>query len=150
MGEHGGTHLGKVKLTLTEQEQFIKSSFRLDSPFHFNVNGWTVDQIPPNKLIDVPAVLIDVEKSVNELERPYEFMLNVDHIVAYEKSHGIIPLGSVVLIHTGWSKYWPNKVKYLGWDNSTSEGILNFPGEIFYHFHCLLYLLNPCNYFQFL
>lgn len=107
-------------------------SLHLDAPFHFNINGWTVDQIPPNYLIDVPAVLIDVEKYANELQKPQDFVLKVQHIVEYEKSHGIIALGSVVLIHTGWSKFWPNKIKYLGWDNSTAEeGILNFPGHLF-------------------
>jgi len=109
MGEHGGTHL--------------------DAPYHFDVTGWTVDQIPANNLIDVPAVLIDVEKKVNELKRPHEFLLDVNHIEAHEQSHGFIPSGSVVLINTGWSKFWPNKIEYLGWDNSTSsEGILSFPG----------------------
>lgn len=108
MGEHGGTHL--------------------DAPIHFNVNGWTVDQIPATRLIDVPAVLIDVETDVNGLEKTHEFVFDVNHVVAFEKAHGTIPFGSVVLIHTGWSKYWPDKGDYLGWDNSTET--LNFPGEI--------------------
>ncbi|KAJ6635474.1 Isatin hydrolase [Pseudolycoriella hygida] len=106
MGEHGGTHL--------------------DAPVHFNANGWTVDQIPLANLVDVPAVVIDVENYVNELEEPQGFAFEVAHVEAYEKSHGIIPLGSVVLVHTGWSKFWPNKVEYLGWDNITET--LNFPG----------------------
>lgn len=111
MAEHGGTHL--------------------DAPFHFNVNhGWTVDQIPSTSLIDVPAVLIDVENDVNALQNSHEFVFDVNHIAAYEKSHGTIPVGSVVLVHTGWSKYWPNKFEYLGWDNSTENGeTLNFPGD---------------------
>lgn len=110
MGEHGGTHL--------------------DAPIHFNVNGYSVDQIPPSVLIDVSAVLIDVENDVNALEKPHEFVFDVKHIEAYEKTHGTIPFGSVILIHTGWSKYWPNKVEYLGWDNSTGNGgTLNFPGD---------------------
>lgn len=106
MGEHGGTHL--------------------DAPIHFNVNGWTVDQIPLTNLIDVPAVLIDVEDEVNAMELSHDFVFDVNHIENFEKSHGIIPSGSAVLVHTGWSKYWPNKVNYLGWNNYTET--LNFPG----------------------
>lgn len=110
MGEHGGTHL--------------------DAPIHFNVNGWTVDQIPLEHLVDVPAVVIDVESDVNALEKPHEFVFDVNHIEAYEKSHGQVSNGTVILIHTGWSKFWPNKMKYLGWDNSTENGpTLNYPGE---------------------
>lgn len=110
MGEHGGTHL--------------------DSPFHFNADGWTVDKIPADNLIDVPAALIDVSKAVNDLERPHDFVLDVKHIIKHEsESNRIIPFGGVLLIYTGWSKFWPNKVKYLGWDNSTNtDGVLNFPG----------------------
>lgn len=113
MAEHGGTHL--------------------DAPFHFDtVNGWTVDKIPSENLIDVQAVLIDVEKNVNELEKPHEFQLEVSHIVNHEKSHGTIPLRSVVLINFGWSKYWPDKIKYLG--STENEESVNFPGNFFYHF----------------
>ncbi|XP_037041195.1 isatin hydrolase-like isoform X2 [Bradysia coprophila] len=108
MGEHGGTHL--------------------DAPIHFNRNGWTLDQIPLANLIDVPAVLIDVENDVNALVRPHEFVFGLSHIEAHEKSHGTIRSGSVVLVHTGWSKFWPDKIKYLGWDNATES--LNFPVEM--------------------
>ncbi len=110
MADHGGTHL--------------------DAPFHFNPNGWTVDKIPENCLIDVPAFLIDVSKAVKESIRPCDFRLEVNDIIKSEiESNRIIPFGGVLLIYTGWSNYWPNKVKYLGWDNSsTAEGILNFPG----------------------
>lgn len=110
MGEHGGTHL--------------------DAPYHFNPHGWTVDKIPASSLIDVPAFLIDVSKAVNDLARPSNFRLEVNDIIQHEiESNRIIPFGGVLLIYTGWSKHWPNKVKYLGWENSTTaEGILNFPG----------------------
>lgn len=122
MGEHGGTHL--------------------DAPLHFNVHGWTLDQIPPMNLIDVPAVLIDVEENVNELERSHEFVLDVKHIVTYEAAHGIIPSGSVVLIHFGWGKFWPNKIKYLGWENSTAkEETLNFPGNFVTSAYTLLLII---------
>lgn len=126
MGEHGGTHV--------------------DAPFHFNANGWTVDQIPPTNLIDVPAVIIDVSKSVNELERPHEFVLEVNHIETHEKSHETIPIGSVILINFGWSKFWPNKIKYLGWDNSTENGYtLNFPGDFFIVFSTFMNKLTLDN-----
>lgn len=114
MGEHGGTHV--------------------DAPTHFNPDGWTLDEIPPTYLIDVPATVIDVEHHVFSSASPDQFLLQVEHIIQHESVHGEIPFKSVVLLHTGWSKYWPDKVKYLGLDNSTSitEGTgiphLSFPG----------------------
>ncbi|KAJ6648477.1 hypothetical protein Bhyg_03707, partial [Pseudolycoriella hygida] len=108
--EHGGTHI--------------------DAPFHFNPAGWTLDKIPDSNLINVPAFLVDVSKAVNDSERPSEFQVEIKHIIQQEiESNRILPFGGVLLIYTGWSKYWPNKEKYLGWDNSTStEPVLNFPG----------------------
>ena len=119
MAEHGGTHL--------------------DAPFHFNAAGWTVDQIPQDRLIDVPATLIDVSKEVNDLAKPSEFLLEVKHIIEHETAFKPVPNGGVVLVYTGWSKFWPDKVKYLGWDNSTDvNGVLNSPGSSemnFFVFH---------------
>ncbi|KAJ6648217.1 Kynurenine formamidase [Pseudolycoriella hygida] len=110
MAEHGGTHL--------------------DAPFHFNDKGWTVDQIPQDSLIDVPTTLIDVSSAVKQSRRPSDFTLDVHHVIQHEiESNQVIPFGGVLLIYTGWSKYWPDKIKYLGWDNSTDvKGTLNFPG----------------------
>ncbi|OXA58660.1 Kynurenine formamidase [Folsomia candida] len=94
MGEHGGTHV--------------------DAPFHFFKQGWTLEQIPSSHLIDVPTAVIDVESVVASSDAPNEFALDVSHLIQHEKEKGEIPPGSVVLVHTGWSKYWPDKIRYLG------------------------------------
>lgn len=90
-----------------------------------------MDKIPESSLIDVPAFLVDVSKEVNDSPRPSEFRVDVKHIIQREvKLNRIVPFGGVLLIHTGWSKFWPNKEKYLGWDNATSaEPVLSFPGK---------------------
>lgn len=39
-----------------------------------------------------------------------------------------------MLVHTGWSKYWPDKIRYLGWNNetqTTDKPHTNFPGEFY-------------------
>ena len=111
MGEHGGTHL--------------------DAPYHFYKEGWTVDQIPPDRLINVPAIVIDVESEVEKLENPGDFKLTVEHLVKVETPSNTIPFGGVVLVHTGWSKFWPDRNKYLGIQNGTGgDLVLRFPGEI--------------------
>ncbi|ODM90989.1 Kynurenine formamidase [Orchesella cincta] len=110
MAEHGGTHV--------------------DAPIHFNENGWTLDEIPDSHMIDVRAAIIDVQEDVFSSPSPDAFTLQVQHILKHESQHGKIPSKSVVLVHTGWSRFWPDKQTYLGWTNSTnsSKPILNFPG----------------------
>lgn len=113
MGEHGGTHL--------------------DAPYHFNKNGWTVDQIPSHHLINVPAVVINVERELEKLGNGSgSFLLTVEHLINFEKALSPIPSGGVVLIYTGWSKYWPNRNIYLGIKNGTTDDslTLNFPGML--------------------
>ena len=112
MGEHGGTHL--------------------DAPYHFYKEGWTVDQIPPDHLINVPAIVIDVEPEVKRMENNAgDFKLTVEHLVRAETPTNSIPFGGVVLAHTGWSKFWPDRNKYLGIENGTDgKLVLRFPGKI--------------------
>jgi len=108
-GEHGGTHI--------------------DAPYHFYKDGWTVDQIPPDHLIDVPVTVVDVEDAVNSSLPPGSFSLQTTHLIEHEKRNKAIPSGGVVLVHTGWSKFWPDKIRYLGWSNeSTDVSSTNFPG----------------------
>lgn len=104
MGEHGGTHI--------------------DAPFHFNENGWRMGEIPLNRLADIAAVVIDVEKDVFSLEDPRLFQLQVNHILEHERKYGKIPLEAVILVHTGWGRYWPDKEKFMGLENGT----MHFPG----------------------
>lgn len=104
--EHGGTHI--------------------DAPIHFAEGRQTVDQIPLSRLIG-PAVKIDVSAKVNA-DRDYR--IAVDDIEAWESQNGRIAEGSIVLLYTGFSKYWPDRAQYLGTEKRGPEGVaeLHFPG----------------------
>lgn len=105
--EHGGTHI--------------------DAPIHFAKNGQTVDQIPLEKLIG-SAVKIDV--SPKAIDNP-DYLVEIDDFLLWEKTQGVaIPDGSIVLLQTGFSKYYPDKIKYLGTDARGEAAIkeLHFPG----------------------
>jgi kynurenine formamidase len=84
MGEHTGTHF--------------------DAPIHWitgkDLPANACDTIPPSRFIG-PACVIDVTPEVNA--NP-DFLLMPDDVFAWEKTHGRIPAGSWVLLHTGWSK----------------------------------------------
>lgn len=105
--EHGGTHI--------------------DAPIHFAKNGLTVDQIPLNKLMG-DAIKIDV--SSKALANP-DYLISVEDLLEWEKKEGLqIPEGSIVLLETGYSKFYPDAEKYLGTKNRGAEAIkeLHFPG----------------------
>ncbi len=104
--EHGGTHI--------------------DAPVHFAEGRETVDQIPLSRLIG-QTVKIDVSAKVSA-DRDYR--IRVDDLVAWESQHGRIPENSIVLLETGFAKFWPNRAQYLGTEKRGPEGVaeLHFPG----------------------
>ena len=104
--EHGGTHI--------------------DAPIHFSENRHTVDQIPVAQLVGPGIVIRITEKAATD--RNYQ--LTVTDILDWEKAHGTIPADSIVLVDTGSSKFWPDKIQYMGTDKTGEEGVksLRFPG----------------------
>lgn len=104
--EHGGTHI--------------------DAPIHFAAGRRTVDQIPLSQLI-APAVRIDVSQKAR-VNRDYQ--IRQSDIEDWEKVHGQIPAGSIVLFYTGYGQYWPDPEKYLGTSLRGEAGVasLHFPG----------------------
>ena len=101
--EHGGTHL--------------------DAPIHFSKDGKTIDQIPVRQLI-APAVVIDV--SAKAAADP-DYRLTREDVRAWEKQHGNVPSGAIVVLRTGWAKRWPDRKQYLGDDTPGDASKLHFP-----------------------
>ncbi|HYE35433.1 cyclase family protein [Methylocaldum sp.] len=104
--EHGGTHL--------------------DAPNHFSANGLAVDRIPLDRLIG-PAVVIDV--SSKAAENP-DYRVSLDDLAVWEEGHGPIPEQAIVLLRTGYDRFWPDPVKYLGTAERGEAAVakLHFPG----------------------
>jgi kynurenine formamidase len=104
--EHGGTHI--------------------DAPRHFYAGRDTTDQIPLTRLIG-PGVTIDVRKAC---------AADRDHLVgrtdfdAWEREHGPIPEGAIVLLQTGFGAFWPDRERYMGTAELGPEAVakLSFPG----------------------
>jgi kynurenine formamidase len=101
--EHGGTHF--------------------DAPIHFAQGRRTADQVPVRQLI-APAVVIDVAK---QAAADPDYRLTVADVQAWEKRHGRIPEGAIVLLRTGWSARWPDRKRYLGDDKPGDASNLHFP-----------------------
>lgn len=101
----------------------------MDAPFHFNRNGWRLNQIPLNRLVDIPAAVIDVEHHVFSSIEPEQFVLQVEHIQEHESRFGRIPQGALVVVKFGWGQFWNDRLRYSGWNNRTGgQATLNFPG----------------------
>lgn len=92
----------------------------LDAPAHFAPKGWTVDEIPPDRLVR-PGVVIHVEEKVRANE---DYQVSLGDIRAFEERHGPIPEGAVVLIATGWDRRWIEPRKYM----NERGGVKHFPG----------------------
>jgi len=101
--EHGGTHL--------------------DAPSHFAKDGFTADQIPLSRLV-APGVILDISR---QAEADPDYRLTAADVRSWEKSHGAIPAGAIVLLRTGWSARWPDKKRYLGDDTPGETSRLHFP-----------------------
>jgi kynurenine formamidase len=101
--EHGGTHL--------------------DAPIHFHEGGATADRIELARLI-APAVVLDIADSaaVNP-----DYQLTVEDVLSFERRHGQIAPGTIVLLRTGWSSRWPDARAYLGDDTPGDASRLRFP-----------------------
>lgn len=104
--EHGGTHM--------------------DAPIHFSARGRTVEHIPLEHTIG-SAVVVDA--STKALANR-DYRLGPDDFLAWEQTHGRIPDQSIVLLRTGYDRYWPDAVKYLGTAERGEAAIpkLHFPG----------------------
>ena len=96
----------------------------LDAPFHFAEGGWTTEKIQLARTIG-PGVVIDLRRK-SEANRDYLFQL--DDLRAWEKVHGRIAPGSIVLAFTGWGKYWEDRKRYFGTDEPGNVTDLHFPG----------------------
>lgn len=104
--EHGGTHV--------------------DAPLHFAAGGRSVDAIPLEQLIG-PGIVIDVTAAARA-DRDYQ--VDVDDFLAWERAHGRLPDGAIVLLRTGFGAYWPDRARYLGTAEHGEGAVaaLRFPG----------------------
>jgi kynurenine formamidase len=118
----------KVNATVEKNGYFTRSFWmlehygtHLDAPAHFPPGKTTVDEIPVQKFFG-PAVVIDVRP---EAAKDADYLLTPTRVEAWEKLHGRIPEGAIVLLRTGWASRWPDVHKYR---NQDAQGKMHFPG----------------------
>ena len=104
--EHGGTHF--------------------DAPVHFGEGKNSVEKVPVEQLMG-EAVVVDVTEKA--LSNP-DYQVSIADLLNWEKEYGKIPDNSIILLYTGYGRYWPDRVKYMGTDELGTEAVekLHFPG----------------------
>lgn len=101
--EHGGTHL--------------------DAPVHFAEGAAPVERVPLERLVG-PAVVLDV---TTQAAADPDYRLTAADVEAFERAHGTVPAGTIVLLRTGWSARWGDRKAYFGDDTPGDATRLHFP-----------------------
>lgn len=98
-GEHVGTHI--------------------DAPIHWitGKDGHDVASIPPHRLLG-PAVVLDFRQQV---EQDPDFLIQIEHLEAWEEKNGSLPDNGWVLFRTGWDQYSKNQEAFLNTDDTGSH-----------------------------
>ncbi len=111
-----------------EKDGVLSKSMRLpehigthiDAPNHFEPNQPSVAQIKPQDLIG-PGVVINITP---QAEAEPDYGLTLKDIQDWERQHGRIPDGAIVLLNTGWGRFWSTPERFQGRD---TRGNLHFP-----------------------
>jgi kynurenine formamidase len=118
----------KVNASIEKNGYFTRSFWmlehygtHLDAPAHFPPGKATVDQIPAKQLFG-PAVVLDVRA---DAAKDADYQLPPARVEDWEKRHGRVPAGAIVLLRTGWASRWPDAKKYR---NQDAQGKMHFPG----------------------
>ncbi len=98
MGEHSATHM--------------------NAPNSFYADGMGIDGYQPHDLVR-PAVVIDVRARCTP-----DYEIRVQDIQDWERQHGLIEPGCLVLMYTGWQHLWDDPVAFFRQDAQGSH----FPG----------------------
>lgn len=98
-GEHVGTHF--------------------DAPIHWITGRDNIDvsQVPPRHLLG-PAAVIDTSE---EVAGDPDFVLEIDHVRAWEDEHGPLPDGGWLLYRTGWDARSGDQEAFLNADEEGSH-----------------------------
>jgi kynurenine formamidase len=106
MPEHGGTHV--------------------DAPIHFSTGKQTLDQIPIERVIGT-GVRIDIAA---QCAGDRDYQIATWDLEQWETKHGRIQDHAIVLLNTGYARFWTDRKDYLGTELRGQEGVrrLHFPG----------------------
>jgi kynurenine formamidase len=77
---------------------------QLDPPAHWAPEYPGIDELPPTYTLR-PLVVISI---VPQVRNNPKYALKVSDVLAFERTYGRVPAGSVVMVRSDWSKKWTN------------------------------------------
>jgi kynurenine formamidase len=77
---------------------------QLDPPAHWAPEYPAIDELPPTYALR-PLVVISI---VDKVAKDPGYQMQVSDVEAWERTHGRVPAGSVVMVRSDWSKRWPD------------------------------------------
>lgn len=90
----------------------------MDAPCHAIKGGLSISDLPLEQLI-VPTYVLNISEKATA-----DYQISAADIEAFEKEHGEIPKNSFFIGYTGWSRFWPDSIRYRNVDD---KGQLRFP-----------------------
>lgn len=91
-----------VKFRVNRLEMRAGSGTHMDAPAHCFPGGLTIAELSLEQLI-TPCVVIDVANKASET-----YLVTPEDINQFESVHGQIGKHTLVMIYTGWSRFWPS------------------------------------------
>ena len=100
-----------------EQHGFIATAYelttdqygtQLDPPAHFNRRGATISDLPATYAVR-PLVVINM---ADKVQQDSGYALTLDDVKAWEREHGQIPAGAVVMVRSDWYKKWGDPQRF--------------------------------------
>ncbi|MFI5342707.1 MAG: cyclase family protein [Chlamydiales bacterium] len=110
--------LTKTNFLLHCLEMHAGIGTHMDAPCHCIKGGMSIADIALTQLL-LPLIVLDVSSKAHA-----NYQIDVNDILAFEKTDGAIPPECLVIGYTGWSQYWNHPAQYR---NADEKGELHFP-----------------------
>ena len=96
----------EVKFRVQQVSMQAGVGTHLDAPAHCIEGGLSVADIPLSQLI-APCIVMDVSRYCDA-----EYSLSSEEVLHFENQHGRLDAGNILLVYTGWEKYWNDPERY--------------------------------------
>ncbi|XP_067130540.1 isatin hydrolase-like [Centruroides vittatus] len=106
---YNGTEPEGYWLQLEDITTCVHVGTHMDAPCHFALGKWCINEIPLERLI-APAVVVDITSKF--IDGSISNLMPED-LEKWESIHGKIPDGSILILKTGWGKFWNDNEKYV-------------------------------------
>jgi len=117
LGSHVGTHLDALCHFSCAGKMYGGIDVKPIQNDTSGIQRYSIDSIPP---ILRRGVFLDVAAHLNMEALPVDFAITLDHLESIVKAQKLtIGKGDVVLLRTGWARFWSNAARYISGGSGT-------------------------------